>query len=48
MKCKECPYHWKDEGERFASCHYNSLGVWDQAPCEIEEPIYEPDHDEFD
>jgi hypothetical protein len=41
MKCKECPYHWADEHDRWPRCHYNSLGPWDLAPCEIEEPVYE-------
>ena len=37
MTCKECPYFWKDEDERYPSCHYRSLGAFDPAPCEIEE-----------
>ena len=40
MKCKDCPYYWRAEGERFAQCHY---GYDDGcAPCEIEDD-YEPE-----
>lgn len=41
MKCTDCPYHWKDENDRFPRCHFESLGTWDPAPCEIDEPIYD-------
>lgn len=34
MKCAECNLWWKDEGERFPSCHADSN--W-PAPCEYDE-----------
>jgi len=35
MKCKDCGYFWKDEGEDIPSCHYR----WNDgyAPCEVDE-----------
>lgn len=38
LQCKDCPYLWKDEDDRYPCCHYYSLGVWDPAPCEQEDP----------
>ena len=46
MKCTDCPYHWKDEKDRHPRCHYNSLGSWDPAPCEIEDP--DTDEEEYE
>lgn len=37
MTCKQCAYYWQDDGENFAQCHFNSMGVWDLAPCEYDE-----------
>ena len=35
MKCTECGYHWKEEDEAFARCHFVGPDGW--APCEQEE-----------
>ena len=43
MKCKDCPYCWKDETDRFARCHFEERSPGDQAPCE-----YEDDYEEND
>ena len=34
MKCKDCPYHYKTEDDRFPCCHFE--GPWN-APCEEDE-----------
>jgi hypothetical protein len=44
MTCKECAYFWKDEDERYPSCHYRSLGPFDPIPCEMAE--YDSDEDD--
>lgn len=43
MKCVDCPYHWKDDGDKFAHCHY----AYDDgyAPCEVDEPTDPEDED---
>lgn len=52
LQCKDCAYYWREEDEKWPRCHYESLGTFDPAPCEIEyEPDEEPDYDfedEFD
>lgn len=35
MKCTECGYHWKEEGDAFARCHFEGPVGW--APCECDE-----------
>ena len=35
MRCKDCPYFWKEDCERYARCHYEGPDGW--APCEQEE-----------
>lgn len=35
MNCKQCSYYWQDSDDDFPQCHFNSLGIWDTAPCEI-------------
>lgn len=39
--CENCGYHWKEEDEKFPSCHYEGPVGW--APCEQEDDIDEPD-----
>lgn len=39
LTCRECPYFWTEDDEEYPSCHYESLGSWDPAPCE------QPDND---
>ncbi len=44
MKCKECPYYWADEGEKYPTCKY---GYGDNyAPCEVSD--YEMETEEID
>lgn len=45
LQCKECAYCWREEGEKWPRCHYESLGTFDPAPCEVE---YEPDEPDYD
>ena len=40
MKCTDCSYYWKEEGEAFARCHFE--GPDGSAPCE-DDDIDEPD-----
>lgn len=39
MKCIDCPYHWKDDGDDFAQCHFIRMfdPLLDPAPCEASE-----------
>ena len=48
MICKQCAYYWQDDGESFAQCHFNSMGVWDLAPCEYSETDNAPSEEELD
>ena len=46
LQCKDCPYCWRGDGDKYPDCHYYSLGAFDQAPCEIDdqdEPEDRPD-----
>ena len=44
MKCKDCPYCWKSESDRWETCHY---GYDDGcAPCEIEDDCTPDDYDD--
>lgn len=47
MKCTECNYYWKADGERYARCHCEETAF---APCEEDEDEIEkePDLDERD
>lgn len=45
MKCTDCNYYWKADGERYARCHCEETAF---APCEEEEydtPDVEEDED---
>ena len=35
MKCKDCPYCWQDEDEKFPSCKYPYNDGY--VPCEVED-----------
>jgi hypothetical protein len=35
MRCADCGYYWREEGEEFPHCHFEGLEGW--APCEAEE-----------
>lgn len=41
MRCTDCPYHWKEDDERFARCHFEPHCADDLPPCEID------DYDEY-
>ena len=46
MKCKDCPYYWADEGERYPTCKY---GYGDNyAPCEVSDYEMETEEDDFE
>lgn len=38
-RCSHCNYFWVEEGDDYGKCHYKSLGLFDPAPCEIEEDL---------
>lgn len=40
LTCRECAYFWTEDDDEYPSCHYESLGSWDPAPCE------QPDDDD--
>lgn len=40
-RCERCSFCWQDDGESFPTCHYESLGTWDPAPCEMEDDVDE-------
>ena len=35
-RCADCPYRWQEEDESFPTCHFESQGEWDKAPCEYD------------
>ena len=37
LTCKDCPFCYKDEDDRYPCCHFFALSPWDIAPCEIED-----------
>lgn len=39
LTCRECPYFWTEDDDEYPSCHYESLGSWDPAPCD--QPEYD-------
>ena len=45
MTCKECPFYWKDDGERWGTCHFEIRAWYDVPPCEEEEPYEEEPYD---
>jgi len=44
IACKDCPYCWKDEDDRYPTCHFFCNDPWGVAPCEEEPDVseYEP------
>ena len=44
MTCKDCGYHYREDCEDYARCHFEGPDGW--APCEQEEPIYEREDEE--
>ena len=36
MRCENCLYYYREEGETFPVCHFNNEG-WGVAPCEEED-----------
>ena len=50
MRCSECNYFWKDEGDEYGRCHFDADGFystpWDKAPCEYEDEEPEHEYDE--
>ena len=45
LTCRECPYFWTEDDDEYPSCHFNSLGAWDPAPCEQSDPVCSGDCD---
>lgn len=37
MKCTDCGYFWKDEGEQYGTCHFVPVCAGDYSPCEQED-----------
>ena len=44
MKCADCNYYYRKNGERWPRCHYDDE-MW-PAPCEEEEEYDTPDTDD--
>lgn len=42
--CKDCPYCYKTEEDRYPRCRFESMGDWDPAPCEYED---EPEPEDY-
>ena len=40
MKCSECNYCYRQEGEEFENCHFDPDSIF-PAPCEEGEDIFE-------
>lgn len=45
MKCTDCVFHYKDENDKFACCHYVPYTPWDSAPCEYEDNLIDEEDD---
>ena len=45
MKCADCPYCWKDEGDKYPHCHYGYDDGY--APCEVEDSGYEQEDETY-
>lgn len=43
MKCENCAYKWKEDGEQFACCHWESQAPGEFPPCEYDD--YEEESD---
>lgn len=41
MKCADCCYCWREDGEKYPSCHWQALAPGEMAPCEYEEEEYD-------
>lgn len=39
MRCKDCNYCWKNDGEKFASCKWESQCPGDCPPCEYDDEL---------
>lgn len=46
LTCKECCYYYRDEGERYARCHFERMFSFDLAPCEQEDEEMEEEEDD--
>lgn len=42
MKCSDCFYYWKEDDERYPSCHWEPRAPGDIPPCEYDDE-YEED-----
>ena len=47
MKCTECEFCWKDDGDSYPVCHFESRTVWDIPPCELEDIPEEFDESDY-
>lgn len=46
MKCTDCPYYYKTDGERYPSCQFGEPSWLDVPPCEQEDIDRQRDLDE--
>lgn len=37
LQCKDCPYYWKEDGEKYAHCQFGEPSWLDVPPCEQED-----------
>lgn len=47
LRCEDCSYYWKEDDERYVSCHFFSKAPWDVPPCEREENDEPDDYPEY-
>lgn len=45
MKCIDCVFYYKDKYDRFPSCHFVPITLWDSAPCEYEDNLVDEEDD---
>lgn len=37
MKCSDCVYYWREDGDDYPSCKWEPKEPGDMAPCEYDE-----------
>lgn len=45
LQCKDCPYYWKEDGEKYAHCQFGEPSWLDVPPCEQEDIDHERELD---
>ena len=45
MNCKDYPYHYLADGDRFPTCHFHPMWDGDLAPCEYDDYSAEEEYE---